>query len=174
MKNELSALYKVVNKYIKQDYAKYKKYTIETYTRHAGSTKKAFKTLRSCKKWIESLQNNGTDIRKRSDIITEATEFYKNLYSSKSQPTAIPNISSKNNTDNSITPIDEAEVIETIKRLKVDKCPGSDGITNEALKTANILLAGPLTVLFNRILRQSKTPSQWFESNIILIIGPYI
>lgn len=60
-------------------------------------------------------------------------------------------------------------MIKTLKRLKAEKRPGSDKITNEALKNAETTLALPLAVLFNTILQKAETPSQWSESEIILI-----
>lgn len=51
-----------------------------------------------------------------------------------------------------ITPMSENEVIQEIKRLKIDIIPRLDGITNEAIKAAYTLLTPPLTYIFNRIL----------------------
>ncbi|CAH2216315.1 jg21798, partial [Pararge aegeria aegeria] len=65
--------------------------------------------------------------------------------------------------------VGEVEIIEAIKRLKLEKSPGPDNITNEALKTAHTILATPLAELFNLILQKSETPTQWSESNIILL-----
>lgn len=55
------------------------------------------------------------------------------------------------------------------KTTKTDKNPGSDNITNDALKTACYIPAAPLTKLFNFIPEAGVTPIQWSESNIILI-----
>lgn len=46
MKNELRALFKLVNKYIKKDYVNYRQDTIKKYLQHTGSTKKAYKILK--------------------------------------------------------------------------------------------------------------------------------
>lgn len=43
LKNELSALYKLVNKYIKKDYAKYRQETIEKHLQLHSSSKRAYK-----------------------------------------------------------------------------------------------------------------------------------
>ncbi|GBP46288.1 Craniofacial development protein 2 [Eumeta japonica] len=101
----------------------------------------------------------------------DATDFYKTLYSDPSQRDTIQN----NNTEHDTLPhydhiksIDESEIIQAIKRLKLEKSPGSDN-TNEALKTAYEILATPLADVFNLILQNSETPTQWSESNIILI-----
>jgi hypothetical protein len=171
MRNDLSALYKLVHKYIKQDYAQYQKETIEKHLHYTGSTKKAYKELRSNISWIEGLKKNDKNLFRRKDIITTATEFYKKLYSDNRQPINDSNIIITQKTDSvSYTkPIDENEVVEAINKLKLEKSPGADNITNEALKIAKVTLAKPLTELFNMILRRSETPSQWSKSNIILI-----
>lgn len=170
-KNKLRALFKLVNKYIRNDYESYRQCTLQKHLHSTGSTKKAYKQLRTNITWIEGLTNSGRNVIKRKDIITTATEFYKNLYSYNHTATtrSIYTHTTKDDSGITIKLIDEKEVIETIKKLKLDKSPGSDNITNEALKFANLILAAPLAELFNLILKKSETPKQWSESNIILI-----
>ncbi|PZC72397.1 hypothetical protein B5X24_HaOG211241 [Helicoverpa armigera] len=170
MRNELSALYKLVNKYITKDYARYRQGIIEKHIQHKGSTKKAYKELRTNKTWIEGLKelDMDMDMYQRKDISSTATKFYTSLYKNR---TNINNTSNNTRTvcENFNNPIETTEVIEALKILKSEKSPGSDNITNEALKTAASTLALPLTVLFNKILQKAETPSQWSESEIILI-----
>ncbi|XP_013141510.1 PREDICTED: RNA-directed DNA polymerase from mobile element jockey-like, partial [Papilio polytes] len=54
-------------------------------------------------------------------------------------------------------------------KLKLDKSAGPDGLTNECIKTARNLLLTPLTILWNKILEEEAVPSQWTESEIILL-----
>lgn len=170
MKNELSALYKLANKYIKKDYENYRLETIQRNLQQLGSTKKAFKELRAQKTWIEGLKKTNKNLHNRKDIMTTATEFYRDLYSDKNGTITEININNEVTLcETNIEPIDEIEIIDAIKKLKVEKSPGSDNITNEAVKLAQKALAGPLTKLFNLILQNSETPVQWSESNIILI-----
>ncbi|CAF4888459.1 unnamed protein product [Pieris macdunnoughi] len=68
-----------------------------------------------------------------------------------------------------ITVIEISEVIAATKTLKSGKSPGIDGITNEILKTDSETLIVHLTELFNLILNTGETPTQWSESDIILI-----
>ncbi|CAH2084971.1 unnamed protein product [Euphydryas editha] len=169
MKNELSALYKLVNKYIKQDYSKYRQDTIKRHLQICGSTKKSFKELRTNNSWIKGLKNRDKYINKRSDVVNTATEFYRNLYSDISQNHITTSYRNKDRQSEDFKEINETEVIETIKKLKLKKIPGSDNITNEALKIAQKILAAPLSKLFNLILQNSETPTQWSEAMIILI-----
>ncbi|CAG4947891.1 unnamed protein product [Colias eurytheme] len=171
-KNEISALYKVVNKYIKKDYANYRYKTIEKHLRQTGSTKKAYKELKPNKTWIEELKRGEIAKKNRGDIISIATEFYRDLYSTKEpEDTSHENLcyNSDGNVVQKSLQIDENDVIEALNKLKLDKCPGSDNLANETLKIAAPILATPFTILFNSILEYGETPTQWSESNIILL-----
>lgn len=86
-KNELSALYKLISKYIKQDYKTYTSNTIEEHLKRAGSSKKAFKELRTNKRWIDGLNTEGSTVNNRKQIIDVATAFYKGLYTAQVQDT---------------------------------------------------------------------------------------
>lgn len=170
MKNELSALYKLISKRIKYDYARYRSDTIEKHLVQAGSSKKAYKELRTNKIWIDGLNRDGKIINSRNDVIGIATAFYKNLYSAQeSDNTGHKDTQSMDLTSMKCAPFVITEVVNAINRLKTNKSPGSDNITNEAIKLVSTLLAQPLTHLFNRILETQETPSQWSESDIILI-----
>ncbi|CAK1587710.1 unnamed protein product [Parnassius mnemosyne] len=175
-RNELSALYKLTSKYIKLDYKNYRANTIEKHLKQDGSLKKAIKELRTNRAWIEGLKQLGRTSHKRKDIIDIATNFYRELYSAKSDaPLPTTEISQYNvetlgtSIKNEIPPIDEIEILQAIKRLKLDKCPGPDKVTNEAIRYGGTLLAMPLAHLFNLILETATIPIQWTESNIILL-----
>nr|XP_026496962.1 uncharacterized protein LOC113401324 [Vanessa tameamea] len=179
MKNELAALYKLVNKYIKYDYGKYKKDIIERHINLTSSSKKAYKDLKMHKTWIEGLKKTDKEVS-NNDIITIAIDFYKNLYSgntltkntlynSTNTATRLLLCTTTHDSEENIETITESEIIETIQRLKLEKSPGSNNITNEALKAAHEILASPLAHLFNLILQTSETPTQCSESNKILI-----
>ncbi|KAG6465037.1 hypothetical protein O3G_MSEX014898 [Manduca sexta] len=172
MKNEMAALYKLINKRIKTDYAIYRTNTIVKHIEHSGSTKRAYKELQINKNWIESFKKKENILNNRKDIINIATEFYKTLYSDQKYDhlhhTNINCIHTKIN-DCRVSPFDTEEVSNSIKRLKIGKSPGADHITNEAIITACTLLSPSLTHLFNRILESAVIPKQWAESIIILI-----
>ncbi|CAG4960420.1 unnamed protein product [Colias eurytheme] len=54
-------------------------------------------------------------------------------------------------------------------RLKPEKGPGPDGIINERIKVAKNLLLTPITMLWNKILKDEAIPHQWLESEITLL-----
>jgi hypothetical protein len=65
--------------------------------------------------------------------------------------------------------ITEEEVIKTIGEFKPNKSPGIDGITSTyALKT-KLLLAKPLTILFNESIKNNVIPKDWKRANISAI-----
>lgn len=120
------------------------------------------------KTWIGGLKQGETTTNNRRDIISTATNFYRDLYSTKELEVIsheyqnIGNIQKK-------PQIEVNDVIQAMNKLKLDKSPGSDNLTNEALKIAAPILAAPFTNLFNSILESGETPTQWSESNIILL-----
>lgn len=169
MKNELSSLYKVTNKYIKKDYTKYRVDIIERHLQHTGSTKKVFEELRMNNTWIEGLRKQDRTLCKQADIINAASDFYKKFYRDKIQNNNISNIE-EGTDENYIKPVDKMEVIEeAIKSFELEKSPGPDIITNVTLRLAHKTVADPLVKLFNLILQNSETSIQCSESDIILI-----
>ena len=62
--------------------------------------------------------------------------------------------------------VTEAEVYSELKRLKLGKASGPDGLSNELLKIASRSLAPSMTMLFNKILRSSTYPDLWKRANV--------
>ncbi|KAI8434265.1 hypothetical protein MSG28_012359 [Choristoneura fumiferana] len=157
LKNELKALYKLISKYIRQDYKKHRKNTIIKYLNSSGSLKRAYKELRSHKTWIEGLRGSDKVSYSRKDILQIATMFYKALYNAPVHHES-SNVTEQDYNVTPTEPVDELEIIREIKRLKPEKSPGPDRITNETIKIACTLLATPLAKLFNMIIDTSTTP----------------
>ncbi|CAG5058122.1 unnamed protein product [Parnassius apollo] len=82
-KNELTKLFKLINKSIKLDYFKRREMIITTNINSFESTKRAFKELTLQKKRIQKLENNSEENNLRKDVIGHATKFYKQLYKKK-------------------------------------------------------------------------------------------
>lgn len=101
---------------------------------------------------------------KRYDILSIATTFYENLYSSKNQ---IVN-TDLNNTD-AVPPILIEEIYKAIETQKKDKAPGPDNISNELLTDCKNELVPLLKHIFNDILHTEEIPAQWTTSTIILL-----
>ena len=54
-------------------------------------------------------------------------------------------------------------------KLKLKKAPGADGITNNALRHANMWTIAALTRLFNAILRLGHYPQAWKEGLVVML-----
>lgn len=152
-----------------------------------GSQKRAYKQLNTNKTWIPTLKSKVPSInvaQSRSDIVDIASDFFKNLYKCQESIQYISGSPQKNYFPHSrsqiplnptlqmpipVRPFEEREILKQIDKLKVEKCPGPDGIPNEALKVGKFILITPITLLFNKILQEQKTPKCWCESRIILL-----
>lgn len=65
--------------------------------------------------------------------------------------------------------IEGEEIKKAIDRLKREKTPGPDGITNEDLKALPAETIEILKLLFNKILSEENIPEQWKCATITLI-----
>lgn len=71
-----------------------------------------------------------------------------------------------------ITPVSVSELGELVRRLKVKKAPGADGIPNRILKMLPEILLTILVVIFNAALQNAHFPSAWKEATVIGIHKP--
>ncbi|CAG4933715.1 unnamed protein product [Colias eurytheme] len=167
-KENLKKLYKLTNREIKKCYDTYRITTIQRQLDNSRSAKKAFKELNQTKTWVPFLQSGDNKCKSRSEIIKKATDFYANLYSEP--PTKKQTKTDYHYTDTTPTvQFSEKEILKQIMRLKLEKSPGPDGITNECIKVAQTLLLAPITILWNKILDDEAVPHQWLESEITLL-----
>ncbi|CAH2095157.1 unnamed protein product [Euphydryas editha] len=165
-KQELTRIYKEANRSIRKDYCKHRQEVITRNIINFRSTKRAYKELTTHKTWIEKLERNSEETKSRKDVVNHATSFYNYLYRKRNN-NEIETVDE--HPSNSIKPIENSEVYEHIKRLKVEKSPGPDGLCNEALKIGAPTLTQHLSQLFNMVLDTETVPSQWCNSDIILI-----
>lgn len=167
-KEELKALYKLTNKEINRCYDTYRTTTIQRHLVNSRSAKKAFKELNQAKTWVPSLQSGNNKCKSRTEIINAATDFYAKLYSQPDTPKKYQVIKHCSDTS-AIQQFTENEILKQLMKLKPEKSPGPDGITNECIKVAKTLLLTPITILWNKILNEEAVPHQWMESEIILL-----
>ena len=66
------------------------------------------------------------------------------------------------NSDISIT-----EVESSVKQLRDGKSPGLDGISNELIKNASVVIVPLLCQLFNKILQSGNFPISWGSALIV-------
>lgn len=169
-KARLTYLFKTTNKEIKKNYKDHRESTFTRHLKSSGSLKKAIKELNTAKQWIPSLNANAPKQQTRADVINSATEFYRRLYSA-SKDSYHENIETLTALNQNIeTPyFNEIDILSKLEKLKDDKSPGTDGISNEAIKLAKTVILNPLTLLFNKILDEETVPKTWTESEIVLL-----
>ncbi|GFS51906.1 probable RNA-directed DNA polymerase from transposon X-element [Trichonephila clavipes] len=76
-----------------------------------------------------------------------------------------------NNTD-IIPPTLPSEIIQIIKKIKIKKCPGRDGITNKMLKKLPRLTIFKITNIINNMLTLRYFPMSWKTAVVIPILKP--
>ncbi|XP_063544341.1 uncharacterized protein LOC134752601 [Cydia strobilella] len=167
-KKELSSLFKQTSKCIRKDFNLHKKKTIEVNLIQYRSAKRAFKQLHTHSDWIQTLNRGRNQAMTRKDVLSCATEFYRDLYATIIYDARTETETTETNTNEAIR-IQEEEVLKHIKKLKHEKSPGPDGLRNESLKIGAPLLTKPLTCIFNMVLSTGQAPKQWYSSDIILL-----
>uniref|UniRef100_A0A3B3RFC3 Reverse transcriptase domain-containing protein n=1 Tax=Paramormyrops kingsleyae TaxID=1676925 RepID=A0A3B3RFC3_9TELE len=72
------------------------------------------------------------------------------------------------NSTSSITNIyiTEADVLQSLAKLKINKSQGPDGILPIVLKEMRDIICRPLTLLFQKSLSEGVVPSDWKHANI--------
>ncbi len=65
--------------------------------------------------------------------------------------------------------VERSEVLEAIRKLKLGKAPGSDGITAEMLKYGREIVVDWMLWLCNLAWKQSKVPEDWRKAIIVPI-----
>jgi hypothetical protein len=62
--------------------------------------------------------------------------------------------------------INEDMITKRLKKLKVDKPPGLDGIVPKLLIEASVELRKPLCILFNKSLQDGMVPEDWIKAHV--------
>lgn len=165
IREQISKLSKEIKQQMRRDREQTRLYTFEKYIKQTGGTKKAVKLLCDKTNWIPNMKDRYCKIKtKRSDILSVATHFYENLYSTENELTNTELLHMDN-----VPPILPQEINKAIETQKKDKAPGPDNITNELLSNCKINITPLLKDIFNDILLTENVPTQWTTSTIILI-----
>ena len=103
----------------------------------------------------------------REEILKICANFYKSLYT---QTVPTPESTMKSSPDTEEIPeFTEEEVERAIKRMKIHKAQGVDGITNDILKLGGPIVLTYLTNIFNNILKTKQIPDSWHEAKIVIL-----
>lgn len=168
IRNEIAKISKAIKTHMRKDRQRYRLEQLEKCIKRTGGTKKAVKLLLEKRDWIPHLLNkNNKNEKRRPEILSIATRFFQELYSS--QITAETSFL----TDGSELPdIMHEEIEKAVRTQKPDKAPGSDGISNEFLilnKNHLIPILKHIFKFFNQVLQTETIPYQWTTSSIVLL-----
>ncbi|GFT55590.1 probable RNA-directed DNA polymerase from transposon X-element [Trichonephila clavipes] len=95
----------------------------------------------------------------KDDIITNTVDAY------------IANHTNNNNID-PIPPALPSELITNIKKIKIKKSPGRDGITNKMIKNLPLITVFKITNIINNMFNLRYFPNAWKTAVIIPILKP--
>lgn len=165
IREQIGKISKEIKSQMRRDREHLRLKTFEKHISKTGGIKKALKFLSDKTNWIPNMKDRHSKTKtKRSDILSIATKFYENLYSSNNQLD-----STELNNSDSVPSILLEEINKAIETQKKDKAPGPDEISNELLSDCKNDMAPLLKYIFNDILHTEKIPTQWTTSTIILL-----
>ncbi len=160
-KIEVTELKKLVKKEIRKDIMAYEEEKITEIIEETWSTKKIRKELCQGQRMITELQNKGgAKVINRKKIISEATEFYRNLYKNTSEYTEKSHkwtSKQETETEEPFPPILKSEVEYVLNSAKTGKASGPNKIENETLKTFADVLMNPLTIILIKFWTRNKS-----------------
>ncbi|GFX52608.1 probable RNA-directed DNA polymerase from transposon X-element [Trichonephila clavipes] len=81
-------------------------------------------------------------------------------------------INDHTNTTDAIPPALLSEIINYIKKIKVKKSPGRDGITNKMIKNLPLITVFKITNIINNMFKLRSFPNAWKTAVIIPILKP--
>nr|GEZ82414.1 hypothetical protein [Tanacetum cinerariifolium] len=157
------------------------KYAKQKHFEHANKPGKflAYKLRKEREKRIISkLQETEKTYTEQEDIQKLIVNYYTNLYKrQKVESTRIKEYLAKQNLPKVLEEyklilnerIMPREVAEAIKRVKLNKAPGPDGLTGRFYKCLEDVISIPLQQTMNDILQNRRMPDSWKEANITLI-----
>ncbi|GFW16768.1 probable RNA-directed DNA polymerase from transposon X-element [Trichonephila clavipes] len=81
-------------------------------------------------------------------------------------------INDHTNTTDAIPPALPSEIINYIKKIKVKKSPGRDGITNKMIKNLPLITVFKITNIINNMFKLRNFPNAWKTAVVIPILKP--
>ncbi|GFT92026.1 RNA-directed DNA polymerase from mobile element jockey [Trichonephila clavipes] len=81
-------------------------------------------------------------------------------------------LDSNTNNNDLIPPTLPSEIIQIIKKIKIKKCPGRDGITNKMIKKLPKLTIFKITNIVNNMLTLRYFPKSWKTAVVVPILKP--
>jgi hypothetical protein len=108
-------------------------------------------------------------LMKDEEIKNRWREYFDNLFNDESEKTVIEFDDSIDANRRFVRRIQESEVKEDLKKMKIGKMLGSDDIPIKVSRCFGDIAIVWLTKLFNTIFRSNKMPDEWRRSILVPI-----
>lgn len=169
-KVEYTELVKTVRKKRRQRSRRKRKEQVESILASGRGPKHITKLNTKKTRMHQMKQKDGTITSDRTEILKVCSDFYQDLYKSKSKKDPKEDKAKMKSTDQtSIPSITQQEVELALKQMKDSKAPGTDEITSDIIKIGGTEIIKQLVSLYNQILNEKKIPTCWKEAKIILL-----
>ena len=138
----------------------------------AHSPRKAWSQLnrylgRKVDKSTVSIQENGRLLTSNSTIVNAVSSHFSSITSVISNPRHGPPATFEPaHTTFKFSTIEEEDVTDILRSLKVNKATGADGISARLLKLTAPSISNSLTLLFNHSLQTGSFPDEWKHANV--------
>ena len=116
------------------------------------------------------LSSSGEKLSLPEEISEEMNVYFSSVFT-KEDLSSVPDIQTNCTVaqnqlrlDNIV--IDEKMVMDKLTRLRSDKATGADSISPRLLVEISKEICHPLTIIFNKSLKESRVPSDWKEANV--------
>ena len=168
---EYSEICKAIRQKMKEDICKHDEKQIIEIIENSKSLKQAQQKQRLGKgQLISIMEEDGTQLHDKDRIVKRCLEFYEELYRSR-RASADQDSHDDRTTTSTIDPpsILLSKVEASIKKLKRNKAPGQDSITNGIVQDGGQDMIQILTDLFNTCLHHQQVPKAWKNALIVLL-----
>ncbi|XP_072051533.1 uncharacterized protein [Amphiura filiformis] len=133
-KIEYSELVKTVRKKRRERSRKRKKQQIESILESGKGPKQITKMNSKKTRICQMRQKNGSITTDREEILNVCTEFYQDLYSSKTDENSGTRVPTKSTDDTEVPNITVREVEKAVTQMKNNKAPGPDDVSSDIFK----------------------------------------
>jgi hypothetical protein len=159
-----------VNSMVREDEDSNRKLIIQGFK---GRPKRFYGYMRG----MQTIKENVTSILKEDGKLTESdqetaeilADYFEEVFI-KEDTENIPKVEEKDlNWQDTEMKFSAATVMSKLKKLKVDKSPGPDGIHPMVLKECSEAIAEPLSLIFQKSFETSELPEEWKTAHVVPI-----
>jgi ribonuclease P/MRP protein subunit RPP40 len=170
--------YKLAAKMAEREYRKAKRVFEEKVASEVKSNPKSFYAYVRSKTSVKEVVGPLRD--REGKLVTESegmcgllNDFFASVFTNERQDEELPEVEARFSHDSCCMldhmDLTEKMVVSRIRKLKVGKAPGIDGIVPKVLVECADVLGKPLWIIYNLSLRTGKVPVEWKRANVTAI-----